>query len=98
MKFFAILDVKANYFQTPFADKTTVDAIRGFTSVVNKKGTIYNDFPDDFAICELGEFDVNTGKIAPHQNPINISTGRPLLKADAPTGAPMPMSNAPRAV
>lgn len=92
MKIFSLLDVKANYFHSPFSDKTTVDAIRGFTSIVNKKGTVYNDYPDDYALCELATFNDNTGQLDVHQNPINLTTGRPLLKADQPTGSPLKMA------
>jgi len=81
-KVFAILDVKANYFLKPFCDDSTVQALRGFEVAVNETGSTFNRFPDDFALCELAEFDDATGTIHPHGNPLNLGSGRTLLKSN----------------
>jgi len=98
MKIFATLDVRANHFLKLFPDTSTANALRGFSMAANEKGSPFNHFPDDFCLMELGTFDVNTGKIEVYTAPLNLATARSVLKADSPTGAPMPMSNAPRAV
>ena len=57
MKVFSVLDVKANVFNRPNAHGTTAEALRNFAVLVNNKETLFNQFPDDFCLCELGSFD-----------------------------------------
>lgn len=80
MKLFCILDVKGNFFLQPFAEPSTVNAIRSFDLAVNTDTTTFHKFPDDFALMELGEFDVHTGALKVLPAPLNIATGRSLLK------------------
>lgn len=95
MKLFAVLDVKANHFQKPFADVSTVSALRGFEVAVNESKSVLNQFPDDFALVELGDFDVNSGKISPLSNPLNIGNGRSVLRQET-MGTPVSLSAASR--
>lgn len=80
MKLFSILDVKAGHFMQPFAEKSTVNAIRSFEIASNEPEQIFNKFPDDFALMELGSFDLNTGVLTPNAVPANLATSRSLLK------------------
>jgi len=82
MKIFALLDVKANHFQKPFCDENTVNAIRGFTTLANDPNGPVNQYPDDFALCELAEFDRNSGKLVAYENPLNLTSARQLLKSN----------------
>lgn len=81
MKLFAVLDVKANYFLKPFAESSAVQALRGFEVAANEDST-FKRFPDDFALCELGDFDSQTGVLTPRSSPVNLATARHLLKKD----------------
>lgn len=94
MKLFAVLDVKANFFMSPFADRDTVSALRGFEIGANDPKSTFNRFPDDFALCELGSFDSDTGRIELHSSPLNLATARVLIKqrpvlSSVDNGAPM---------
>lgn len=80
MKLFSVFDVKAKHFNQPFMEKTTVNAIRGFEIAVNESESIYKKFPDDFALMELAEFDVNTGKLTVNEIPVNLGSGRSLVR------------------
>lgn len=81
MKLFSILDVKSGIFLRPFTETNTVSAIRGFELAVNKGGdSVIAQYPDDFALMELAHFDDQTGKIESHQAPVNIATGRSLVR------------------
>lgn len=84
MKLFSILDVKAGFFQKPFSDTSSVNAIRGFTVAVNESGSSLNHFPDDYALMELASFDDNTGSLIPHASPVNLATGRSVVKTSKP--------------
>lgn len=80
MKIFSLLDLKAGSYLTPFIDATTVGALRGFELAVNEGKSTVAKFPDDFCLMELGEFDQQTGKFALHESPLNLGSGRTVLK------------------
>jgi len=80
-KVFAILDVKANYFLKPFCEDSSVQALRGFEVASNESGSTFNRFPDDFALCELGEFDDSCGLLIPHGNPLNLGSARTVIRS-----------------
>lgn len=84
MKLFAVLDVKAGYFLQPFSDSSTVGALRGFEVGANDPKSTFNRFPDDFALCELASFDVNTGELVPHAAPLNLATARSVIRNEVP--------------
>jgi len=81
MKLFSMYDVKAQSFGQPFAESSTINAIRGFEIAVNDdtKSTLAR-FPDDFCLMELGDFDQNTGTITVPPHPLNLGSARSVLK------------------
>ena len=85
MKLFSVLDVKANAFLQPFADSSTISALRGFDVAVNEGKSTFSRFPDDFALMELAEFDQQTGIIKPHAAPMNLGTARSVYRSNANT-------------
>lgn len=66
MKYFAIFDKKQGCYQPqimPIA--STAEAIRGMGVMLSEgKGTIAQ-FPADFQLCMVGEFNINTGVLVP---------------------------------
>ena len=82
MKIFGIMDVKAKFFLHQFFDKSNVSALRGFDVAVNSADSSYRRFPDDFALCELGEMDIHTGKITGLDVPYVLSTARALVREE----------------
>ena len=63
MKLFSIKDFKAGTFTQPTMFRTTDEAIRNFAIVVNTDGNLVHDCPKDFALYEVGLFDVESGCI-----------------------------------
>lgn len=82
MKLFAVLDVKAGFFNPPFPAESTIEAIRGFTVSVNDPKTTWNRFPDDFALMEFGEFVRQSGEFKLLPAPLNLATARSLIDVD----------------
>lgn len=63
MKIFAVYDVKAESFGTPFFMQSTGLATRAFADLVNDSQTTVFRHPGDFKLVEIGEFDERTGAI-----------------------------------
>lgn len=82
-KIFGVFDVKAGHVVRPFFDESNVNAIRGFTIAANEPKGNYFQFPDDFALVELGSFDASTGTISPLERMNFLCTARELLKPNA---------------
>jgi len=80
MKLFSVLDVKANLFNRPNAHMSTAEALRNFAVLVNNKETLFNQFPDDFCLCEVGTFDPANGVVSPLDSPLNLGSARTVLR------------------
>lgn len=65
MKLFAILDSKTGKFGMPFAMETEESAKRQFLSSLAevRVPTLISQFPDDYTLYALGDFDYTTGEI-----------------------------------
>lgn len=61
LKAFSVLDVKADMFAPPFFMQTVAHAQRAFTATVNDKESAMSQFPEDFKLCLIGEFDQAQG-------------------------------------
>lgn len=72
---FAIRDSKAGFYGSPFTKASRGEAERDFTRFARDEKTTVAQFPTDFDLFELGEFDIKTGKVVPHDTP------RHMLKA-----------------
>lgn len=80
MKILAVMDIKAKVFMKPFSDRFLAEALRSFEIGVNSKDSMFNRFPDDYALYEIADFDEQTGAVVPHAHPISIGTARHFLK------------------
>lgn len=83
MKIFSMYDVKAQTFIQPFAETSTIAALRGFEVAVNEGKSTFQRFPDDFCLMELAEFDQDTGALTPLTTPNNLGSARSVLKLDS---------------
>ncbi|AXH74004.1 MAG: nonstructural protein [Microviridae sp.] len=68
-KMFSIYDQKSGTFHVPFFKPTHGEAERDFRSAVNDPKSTLNQYPDDFDLYYLGEYDSNVGKFAPLDSP-----------------------------
>lgn len=85
--FFAVYDSAAKVFMDPFMARTTEEALRRFRATVNhpEAGSIA-EFPEDYTLFQIGEYDLETGLIrgleTPHSLGLAITfINRPQLEA-----------------
>lgn len=62
---YSIKDTKAQAFREPFPARHTSEAVRGFTRAVQNDEHEFGQFPADFELHQVGEMDLDTGKITP---------------------------------
>lgn len=67
--YFSIHDDKAKVFRPPFQAENLTEAVRSVTSAVNnaQKPTFLSEYPDDFSLYSVGEFDEATGQFVADQ-------------------------------
>lgn len=80
MKIFSLLDTKAGSYAQPFAETSTINALRGFEVAVNQADSTLSRYPDDFCLMELASFDQQTGELIVN-SPQNLGTARTVLKS-----------------
>lgn len=75
LKVYSIRDAKAEVFNMPFYKKTHGEAERDFTSLANDdKSSVFN-FPEDYDLYYLGEYDDQSGKL------VSLDTPQHIVKA-----------------
>jgi len=67
MKIYSVHDKRANEYGALMAMPTDAHAVRSFTQEVNRTdtGNMLNQFPEDFALHYMGEFNQENGQILP---------------------------------
>lgn len=83
MKVYSVYDSKGKFFDKPFIQRNSADAVRGFEMAVNeeKHDTMIRRFPADYTLFELGEWDELEGIIKMHDAKINLGAGIQFSKA-----------------
>lgn len=61
LKVFAIRDTKAEVYNTPFYQQSHGEAERNFQTLVNDNKSTVSQYPEDFDLYFLGEYDDNLG-------------------------------------
>jgi hypothetical protein len=61
----AVFDSKVSAYSPPFCVKTKGEAIRSFSDAVADTNTALNKHRADYRLWLVGEFDDNTGAVAP---------------------------------
>lgn len=72
LKVFAVRDGKAEFYMSPFFQKTMGEAERSFRSLVNDEKSIVHQYPEDYDLYYLGEYDDQSGKLAPLDAPQHL--------------------------
>lgn len=62
-KLYSVFDKKSGSWEKPFAARTHGEAERMFQSAANDKQTIIGQYPEDFSLWCVGNFDPHTGTI-----------------------------------
>jgi len=72
LQIYSVQDQRANIFHAPFFVRTHGEAERTFQQVVNDDKTQVGQYPEDFNLYHIGEYDDGTGKISPLDTPKHI--------------------------
>lgn len=79
---FSLFDTKACSFGSLIALENAEVARRNFVmSMLSPEKSPVKDFPDDYILYEMGEFDNHSGKITVHDCPIKVITGFEAVEA-----------------
>lgn len=62
---FSLYDKKGQIYTTPFFFSQVGEATRALDGIVNNGQTQVSQYPDDFAMYKIGEFDDVSGKFKP---------------------------------
>lgn len=63
MKLFAVYDKKAAAFGTPYFSVNRATGTRSFERACQDPGLEINQFPEDYQLFELADYDERTGKV-----------------------------------
>jgi hypothetical protein len=80
---YAIKDKVSKVTNVPFSQATDRDAIHGLRTVVNEKdeNNQISQFPEDFELWHIGEYDEREMQLKPLADPIKLATASDLLNA-----------------
>lgn len=62
-KLYTVYDVKTQYHNPPVACFNDHDAMRQFATILQGRPTIFQQYPEDFWIFEVGQFDDSSGEV-----------------------------------
>lgn len=79
LKVFAVRDVKADAFGSLICVSTQGLATRSFLDACLNPQSPMAQYPEDYSLYELGEYDPNSGSVIGHKLPVLICTASELL-------------------
>ena len=82
---YAIRDLKAGTFNAPVIMDNDAVATRSFGDLVcdRQKGTLISTHPADFALCRVGEFDIEKGVLIPADGGfVQLAVGSDFFKGE----------------
>lgn len=72
--------MKSQLFSAPFTQKSVAEAVRSFASVANKEGSQISDYPNDFRLYRIAEFDEESGRVTPLADPQDLGAAADFQK------------------
>lgn len=69
----AVYDFKTREYDRPFTSRNYEDGIRGFKHGVKQAGSQLANFPEDYELHALGEYDPTSGMLWALEKPIRIA-------------------------
>lgn len=70
----AVYDLKARAYNPPFGSPTVGVALRGFAGACRQPDSPFAEFPGDYALHQVGEFDTALGTVTSLQAPLPLAT------------------------
>ena len=80
LKMYSVFDIKSKLYHPPAFCHNPGHATRMFTQQFSKPGSVMHDFPHDFQIFEIGEYDDSSGDIRGEKNPTLICSVADLIQ------------------
>lgn len=77
----SIFDRKSNTYSPVTALENIASACRGFENAIKKGQSDLSNFPEDFELVKIGDFDNLTGLIEPNVPHISLAFGSDYAKA-----------------
>lgn len=72
LKAFSVFDEKAQAYVAPFFMPEMAMAARVFGDAINNPEHDFGRHPEDYTLFLIGEFDVLTGTISPHERGVSL--------------------------
>lgn len=72
MKMYSVRDAKAQIYHPPYYKHTHGEAERDFRTLTNDEKSTLSQYPEDFDLYFLGEYDDQTGKMLPLDTPQHV--------------------------
>lgn len=69
LKMYSIRDIKGAYYNSPFFSRSHGEAERSFERVTKDPQSTINQYPADYDLYYVGDFDDQTAMITPKQSP-----------------------------
>lgn len=79
---FSILDLKSKVFSPLFCENHRADAIRSFQQAVGDGKSKIGQYPSEFQLMSIGEFDICNGKLVCYDVPELVNRGSDFLTDD----------------
>nr|WAE43445.1 MAG: nonstructural protein [Microviridae sp.] len=79
-KIYSIRDIKSTGYLPCFSCENHVEATRQIQRTVKNPQTLLGEFPEDFEVYYLGDFDQQSGIITPLTNPQFLTSVKALLE------------------
>jgi len=75
LKIYTVYDCKAEAYLNPFYSASRGQAIRSWEKACNDPQTSMCEYPQDFTLFEIGDFDISNGQFYPYESKISLGTG-----------------------
>lgn len=90
MKLFSVKDMKAGLFFPPNCSRSIPEAIRNFESVANKGDNLFSQYPNDFRLFHLADFNEETGAISILEHMSDLGAAADFIRPQSANTLPFP--------
>lgn len=84
LQVYTIKDIKTEIYGSPFYVHTEEQVFRDLATLVREDGHMFNQWPEDFALYELGTWNDETGELLMKTDPVRIGTVATLTTSLTP--------------
>lgn len=80
--FYSIFDARAKMYMDPFVAVRDEVAMRDFQRNCSQVGSPLYEFPEDYSLVRLGDFDMVSGYVGSQDGPVTICRASAFAKKD----------------